>query len=285
MAAMKKRMALLALALVLSPGAVPALAAPEPVMEETVLADNDQVAVTVSSYDPEGEWGPTFEVLLENKTDRAAFFELRDVAVNGVMCDPFWAEAVPAGERVRSQISWYPEQMRSVGVNYVQTVTGELRALSGEADDDGVGGAGEEEIYAGQVSWSVDTGETDLPAVEPARFDHGFTPVEALAGDVSFTVADCDPAGSYDGGPRLVFYMENHTDRKVSFALEDVTVNGLACEPVWEDTVATAGAAAYGACEWWQDDLTQNGVDAARSDAGTARTLTRSDAVTLELAG
>lgn len=250
---MKRRLALvLALALILGLGTVSALAAPE--AEKTVLLDNEQVTVTVESFDPDGEWGPTFEVLLENRTDKTLFFELHDVAVDGVMCDPLWAETVPAGESVRSGISWYPEELEDIGIRYIETVSGELDISS---DEDG-------EVYKGQVSWDLDWLDEEGPAAEPVQFSHGFAPVQALTGDLEFTVADYDPTGSYDGGPMLVFYLANRTDRTVSFAIEDVSVNGVACDPMWTMTVA-AGAVAYGRCAWWQDDLDQNHIDEMQS--------------------
>lgn len=282
MSTLHKTLALvLALAMIVSLGTVSALAAPE--MEKIVLADDGQIAVTIESYDPDGAWGPTFEVLVENKTDKALRFDLNNVVVDGVMCDPYWSESVPAGQSAYSEISWMQEDLKASGINYIETVTGTLNVFDDESYDG---------VYLEQVTWSLDQSDQEGPAAEPVQFDHGFTPVDVLTGDLVFRVVDYDPAGSYDGGPALVFYMENHTDRAAGFAIEDVSVNGVACDPVWSGTVA-AGAVAYGRCSWWQDDLEKNHIGTVESaqftvkvsDGDTDDALAGPTAVTLELIG
>ena len=242
---------LLAVVMILALGAVPALAAPEVSVAETVLVDNDQVTMTVTGFDPAGYWGPTFEVLLENKTDQDLRFRLDGTAVNGVMSDPYWSEGVPAGKKTYSELGWETESLQQIGVNYIQTVTGQLHVYDSESYDD---------VFVTDVSWTMDVTETDMPAVEPVTYDHGFAEQGVFSGDVVFTVKDYDPAGSYDGGPSLVFYMENHTDKAVWFTIDDVSLNGVVCDPFWGTTVAP-GMAAYARCEWWQDDLDKSHID------------------------
>lgn len=270
----------LAMALAMSLGTVGALAASE---EKTVLADDGQVVMTVESFDPDGDWGPTFEVLLENKTDKSLVFDLRNVVVDGIMSDPFWAETVPAGKSAYSEISWYPDDLEAVGIHYIETVSGELHVFDDDSYDD---------VYVGQVSWSLDWPDEEGPAAEPVQFDHGFVPVQVLTGDLEFTVVDYDPTGSYDDGPELMFYLANHTDKPVWFNMEDVSVNGIVCDPLWAETVA-AGAMAYGECSWWQDDLEKSHIDTMESveftlevmDDETYDELAEPTLVTLDLTG
>lgn len=243
---------LMAAAAVLCLGAAGALAAPESSVEETVLVDNDDVSVTVKSFEPEGAWGPCFEMLLENKTDRSLYFTLSDPAVDGVMCDPYWGESVPAGASAYSDLEWMLQSLQEVGVHYIESVNGVLRVF----DDDTF-----EDVYEAPVSWTVTVDGADTPAAEPVVFEHGFPVQEVLTGEeLRFSVVDYDPAGSFDNGPQLVFYMENHTDRTVYFSADDVSVNGFVCDPYWGMTVAP-GMAAYGKCSWWQDDLEKAHVD------------------------
>lgn len=249
----------LALSMALSLGAVTALAAPESSMEETVLAEDEQLSVTVTDFDPEGEDGPTFELLLENKSDKGLVFALENAAVNGVMCDPFWTESVPAGQKVYSKLYWYDEDLQTVGVSYVQSVAAQLDVWEDESYDD---------VYSELVSWELTVGRTDVPPVSPVAFD-GFEPVEVLTGDTALTVVACDPAGSYDGGPALVLYMKNDTDKVVWFTAEDVAINGFACDPWWGETVLP-GAAAYSAMEWWQDDLADSHIESVETVQFTA---------------
>ena len=94
---MKKRAfaIVLALALVWALGAAATAAEG---FEEAVLCDAGGVTVTVTGYDPEGEWGPAFELALENGSRQDVDISMDLVSVNGVMCDPGWDASLPAGE-------------------------------------------------------------------------------------------------------------------------------------------------------------------------------------------
>lgn len=251
----------LALAVMMSLGCVSVLAAPEASMpDQVILVDNDQVSMTLTDYDPDGDFGPAFTAKLVNRTDKDVFFDLHDIAVNNVMCDPFWGETVSAGETVMSEIYWTEEDLQAAGVNYIQSVAGELSIWDSDTFDD---------LYAGAAAWSLDLGETDLPAVEPVVFDNGYEPVDILTGELAMRVVDYDPAGSYEDGPQLIFYLENATGSTVYFSIDDVYVNGTECDPRWGETVR-AGTSAYSGCWWWDDDLEEAGIDALETMEFTA---------------
>lgn len=263
MKTLNKRLALLlAAAIVLSLGAVPAwAAAPEISVEETVLADNEDITVTITGYDPGGFMGPSFEVLLENHTDKDLSYSMIDVSVNGVMCRPSFDEDVAAGKKSYVDLEWFSSDLEESGINYIETVSGTLLANERETYD---------EVYRGAVSWATAVGETDVPAAEPRTFDHGFAEQEILTGDVVFTVVDYDADGGSDGSPLLVFYMENHSGKRVSFCLEDVYVNGFACDPWWSLYV-TDGSVAYSECEWWRGKLEDSHIDQIETVEFTVR--------------
>lgn len=252
---LKKYLAtLLALTMVLGLGAVSVLAAPETSVAETVLVDCDEATITVTDYDPEGDWGPTFELLMENKSDRALYMELEEVAVNGVMCSPYCGETVPAGQKVYTDLYWGAEDLQAVGINYIQTVTASVDIW----DDDTY-----EDVYVGMTSWEMTVGETDMPAAEPVSFGD-FTPVEVFTGDTAMTVVGYDPTGSMDDGPALYLYLENDTDKIVYFTADDVAVNGFGCDPYWGETLLP-GTVAYDRMEWWADDLEDSHIEAVES--------------------
>lgn len=264
MRTLKKHLALfLALAMVLSIGAVPAFASGE--FAQIVLLDNDIVNVTITDYDPTGSYddGPVFELLVENKGSTDVTVRLANASVNGVMCSPSWSEKVPSGKKTYSSMSWYMDDLQECGINYVQTVCGTLNVYDSETYDD---------ILLEDVTWEAPVSDPSVPAVEPVQFTHGFGVQPVLTGDTAMSVVDYDPEGSYDGGPALIFYLENHTDRAVWFTVDDVSVNGFMCDPYWGCTVAP-GMVAYSTCDWWSSDLEENHIDSVEEVEFTATAM------------
>lgn len=103
-----------------------------PAAEEIVLFDDENCTMIVTGYDPDNTWGYTVNVYLENKTDKTLMFSLGDAAVNGFMCDPFWAETVAPGKRSHSDISWSAGSFEENGITEVDTLTLPIRVYDAD---------------------------------------------------------------------------------------------------------------------------------------------------------
>lgn len=104
-----------------------------PVSGEIVLFDDENCAMIATGFDPDNVWGYTVAVYLENKTDKNLMFSIGDAAVNGFMCDPFWAETVSAGKRSNTTISWMEADFEDNGITDVESLT--LPITVYDADD------------------------------------------------------------------------------------------------------------------------------------------------------
>ncbi len=79
--------------------------AAEPAEEdETVVADNDDVAFFITGTHVDKEYGLAVDCRIENKTDTKAYFTWMGVKVDGEDTDPFWGENIPAGETLETPI-------------------------------------------------------------------------------------------------------------------------------------------------------------------------------------
>ena len=87
-----------------------------------VLADNEQFTVKITGIDPNGFWGYTLKVFLENKTDQELMFSTDDVSVNGFMCDPYWAASVAAGKKANEEISFSEGDFQKNGIEAVEEI-------------------------------------------------------------------------------------------------------------------------------------------------------------------
>ena len=104
----------------------------EPQDGEIVLHEDDNCAIIVTGFDPDSMWGYTVNVYLENKTDKNLMFSLDGAAVNGFMCDPFWAEEVAPGKRSNTEISWSSSDFEDNGITEVESITLPLRVYDAE---------------------------------------------------------------------------------------------------------------------------------------------------------
>lgn len=95
----------------------------EAVEGETVLFDNDSCAMIITGYEPNGFYGYTVNVYLENKTDATLMFSADGVSVNGFLCDPYWATVVAPGKKCNTTISWFTEDFENNGITEVETIT------------------------------------------------------------------------------------------------------------------------------------------------------------------
>lgn len=96
--------------------------------EEIVLVENDDVFFKITGVEEDALWGYTLKVFIENKTGKELMFTVRDVSVNGFMCDPYWAVSVAAGKKSNSSISWSETAFEENGIEQVQDITLTLQA-------------------------------------------------------------------------------------------------------------------------------------------------------------
>ena len=99
----------------------------EPQETDRILFDNENCTMIVTGFDPESVWGYTMEVYLENKTDKTLTFTTQDAAVNGFMCDPFWANTVAPGKASNTNITWFPSSLEEAGITEVENLTLPIR--------------------------------------------------------------------------------------------------------------------------------------------------------------
>lgn len=90
---------------------------------DIVLAETDEYAVIVTGFDPDGLWGYTMNLYIYNKTDVPLMFAINDAAVNGYMCDPFWASSIPAGTQEMNEVTWSETELEDNGITEVKEIS------------------------------------------------------------------------------------------------------------------------------------------------------------------
>lgn len=99
----------------------------EPQANDIVLFDNEECTMIVTGFEHDDMWGYSVNVYLRNKTDKALMFSVQDAAVNGFMCDPFWANTVAPGKASNTNITWFPSTLEEAGITEVESLTLPIR--------------------------------------------------------------------------------------------------------------------------------------------------------------
>ena len=89
---------------------------------DIVLFDDENCTMIITGFDPDSVWGYSANVYLVNKTDTELMFSVGDAAVNGFMCDPYFAKTVAPGKQCITSISWTDAAFEDNGITEVESL-------------------------------------------------------------------------------------------------------------------------------------------------------------------
>lgn len=202
----------------------------ETISESTLFS----FVLTEETFDP--LMGLTLKLKSTNKSNTRNFVvSLTHLSVNGYMQNGGYEAQVPAGQTILGEILIPAEQLRTSGVSSVEELI--LYPLIYDPNVP----MGQGDVVDGAFSF-YPTGQTKGTVIYPVRqktsteqafFDNGFGTMILLDAKVN------------DGGDLTVnCYLENKTDRFLSFAWSDVSVNNTAVNAA-DDTVVAPGMRRY----------------------------------------
>lgn len=251
-----------------------------------VIVDREELFWAIKEVRDDGALGYSWKVYIENRTDKNLMFSFEKVAVNDVMCDPYWAEVVAAGKKGNAEITWMRDALDERGIGEVAKVDFTLNvynddnymeaplmhdpftvyplgdsqaAAAGGAKSDGQAPAPSDAqtppaSASPQQPGSGQTAGGSFPARQSAETDQVLINNE----DCLIVVTGFDPDNSWGYAVRL--YLCNRTDRDLIFSVENSSVNGIMCEPYWAEIV-TAGKSAISTILWDKAALNENKIE------------------------
>ncbi len=241
---------------------------PEVVIDENaqVVIDNDELFFCITDIVEDDIWGYTWNVYIENRTDKRIACSMDDVCVNGFVCDPFWAIDITPGMKANSSVNWMEDNFVKNGIEEVTEVDFLLR------------------YYDNSDLFSDSLFEETLsvyPMGEEAVKVYERVPAEnevVLVDNEYFTMIATgfgrDDFMSYC----MEVYMENKTDHRLVISLEDATVNGYMCDPFWGSSIP-AGKRSNTSIEWFESTLEENAITEIETITGKVSVM---DDVTYE---
>ena len=212
-----------------------------------VLIDNDDLYFAIKDVRSDTAYGYEWKVYVENRTDKNLMFSFEKVSVNGVMCDPFWAEVINAGKKGNCEITWMRDSLQERQIGEVSRVDFTLNVYN---DDDYT-----EASLMHDPFTVFPLGEENAAAAvrEPAATDHVLVDDD----NCSVIITGYEPDNSW--GYAMKLYLVNKTDRDMVFSVDNSSVNGIMCDPFWADIVC-AGKTSYSTVLWDKNALAENDI-------------------------
>ena len=93
----------------------------------------DQVRMFITGSEKTDTGDFILHAAIVNKTDRTVMFSLDSPSINGMMCDPYWADSVLPGCSANEDITWYSDALSSAGITDISSIDLPMRAVF---DDD-----------------------------------------------------------------------------------------------------------------------------------------------------
>jgi hypothetical protein len=190
-----------------------------------ILAESDDYRAELTGIDLNGMLGYTWNVHLENHTDKTLMYTAEDVSVDGIMCDAVFAQEVAPGKMANTTINWLRTELSRYNISDPTVVEMKLKIYDSNdwlADPlyfktVRVAPHGEEAVMTKYFTHENDTALVDNDSI-----------------GVYFMGTDPDALMGYS----VYLGIENRTDETLTFSADNVSVNGYMCEPYWTDTVA-----------------------------------------------
>lgn len=232
-----------------------------------VIADREDLYFAIKEVKADAELGYSWKVYLENRTDKNLMFSFEKVSLNGVMCDPFWAEVIPAGQKGDAEIIWMRDSLQERQL--AAPITRADFTLNVYNDDDYTEAplmhepftvcplekaSSEDTASAGETPTDSSPADAVTPFVrEPSESDL----ILVDNADCQIVVTGYDPDNSW--GYAVHLYLRNKTDQDLIFSADNTSVNGIQCESYWAEIV-TAGNSAFSTVLWDQAALEENKI-------------------------
>lgn len=238
-----------------------------------VLVDREDLFFAIKEVRADDALGYSWKLYIENRTEKNLMFSFEKVAVNDVMCDPYWAEVVAAGKKGNCEVIWMCDALEERRIAEVDKVDFTLNVYNdddymeapllhdpftvyplGDGQSAATGDAKTRPAPTSpQQPGSGQTAGGGFSARQPAETDQILINNE----DCLIVVTGFDPDNSWGYAVRL--YLCNKTDRDLIFSVENSSVNGIMCEPYWAEIV-TAGKSAISTILWDKAALNENKI-------------------------
>ena len=214
------------------------------VAEGMVFVEQDDIKISAPKLAFEDEfWGPEMTMLVENDTDQNITATVSYAAVNGLMIGSSFYSEVQSGKKANEVFYITAESLTMSGITTIDEVVLVFEVYDTDTWDT---------IFTTDtISFNLSNGsyEQDVDDSGEVAVDNG---------DYKIVIQGLDTEYSYYGADVYV-YLENNTDKPVTFQSDNVSVNGFMIYPSFYCDVLP-GMKAVTTLSFYEGDLTDNDI-------------------------
>lgn len=221
---------------------------PSPIEEilvnEELVFDDEDIKIWVKSFDDNGIFGPSLELLIENNREEDIMVQVRGTTVNDVVVNTIFSVNVSAGKEASKDITLMQSSLDKAGIELVKDI--ELRFVISDGDNWAT-------ILATdpiKISTSVD------PSFKQDYDDSGQLILDQDG--IRIIVRGIDNEDTL-WGASVVLFIENNQDQGIRVQAKDVSVNGFAIDSLLSSEIP-AGKKAYAEISFAEADLKEHDI-------------------------
>lgn len=216
----------------------------EILVDEELVFDDEDIKIWVKSFDDNGIFGPSLELLIENNREEDIMVQVRGTTVNDVVVNTIFSVNVSAGKEASKDITFMQSSLDKAGIELVKDI--ELRFIISDGDNWAT-------ILATdpiKISTSVD------PSFKQEYDDSGQLILDQDG--IRIIVRGIDNEDTL-WGASVVLFIENNQDQGIRVQAKDVSVNGFAIDSLLSSEIP-AGKKAYAEISFAEADLKEHDI-------------------------
>ncbi|MDI9512533.1 MAG: hypothetical protein WC097_07230 [Eubacteriales bacterium] len=216
----------------------------EILVDEELVFDDEDIKIWVKSFDDNGIFGPSLELLIENNREEDIMVQVRGTTVNDVVVNTIFSVNVSAGKEASKDITLMQSSLDKAGIELVKDI--ELRFVISDGDNWAT-------ILATdpiKISTSVD------PSFKQEYDDSGQLILDQDG--IRIIVRGIDNEDTL-WGASVELFIENNQDQGIRVQAKDVSVNGFAIDSLLSSEIP-AGKKAYAEISFAEADLKEHDI-------------------------
>ncbi|MFY9506451.1 MAG: hypothetical protein WAP98_06305 [Caldicoprobacterales bacterium] len=216
----------------------------EILVDEELVFDDEDIKIWVKSFDDNGIFGPSLELLIENNREEDIMVQVRGTTVNDVVVNTIFSVNVSAGKEASKDITLMQSSLDKAGIELVKDI--ELRFVISDGDNWAT-------ILATdpiKISTSVD------PSFKQEYDDSGQLILDQDG--IRIIVRGIDNEDTL-WGASVELFIENNQDQGIRVQAKDVSVNGFAIDSLLSSEIP-ASKKAYAEISFAEADLKEHDI-------------------------
>lgn len=220
-----------------------------------VIVDREDLYFAIKDVRSDSALGYTWKLYVENRTDKNLMFTFEKVSVNGVMCDPFWAEIITAGKKGNCEVTWMRDAFEARSIGDVYEVDFTLNVYNDDDYTEAPLMHDPFEVFPQGEDKAAGAAEADEASRSKLLAEDGKVLVDNDT--CSIVVTGYEPDNTW--GYAMHVYLRNKSGEDLVFSAQNTSINGIMCDPYWSEIVSS-GKSAISTILWDKTALSENDI-------------------------